>query len=539
MQFPVIRENGRNHTDGYFFGECIGCLIYAFTLRRYLSWNSGVYVDLCRCTGGDELFALAYIFSQKIVFLGVFVALCVRWCPSVVLYNYLSYFLYTCAIVFLLQGLKKNKNFCLYLAGAVLGANVFVRFPNVTHCLLILPVVFYCVIEKKRAGELIKKAMACMGGWISSVLLMWCLISLFYGVNAYTDMISKLFSGTEGDSSYDLLSMMTGNFVEFWAYRKWILLLTGFILAGVIVYKFCKYKWMKILFVCGYTVGFAFMMKYFHYWAVFTIKDYGSYSAISFWLVLFMIAAWILGIKGCLTKRYSGELRFMSAVCLCTVFLAPIGSNTGILASFNNMYLVLPFVFGILKEELCANGMQLKIKKLRISKKPIALVSLFIVAIMVIQGLMFSVFYIYGDYKLNSDMVTKIENNSVMRGACVSAGNAYLIEDITAYVEESDLMGRECITYGNIPIIPFALEMPPALSSPWPDLETYTYEDMQKDLSQIDRPVIIMNKYFSYSIFDSAVWEVLPKTKLLADYMNENSYAISYENDKFAIYLPQ
>ena len=474
--------------------------------------------------------------SQKLVFLGVFVALCVRWCPSVVLYNYISYFLYTLAIVFSLQGLKKNRTFCLFLAGVLLGANVFVRFPNVTHCLLILTVIFYCVIEKKRTDEIMKKIMVCIGGWISSVLLIWCLISLFYGVNAYTDMISKLFSGTEGDSSYDLLSMLTGNFVEFWAYRKWILLLTGLILAGVIVYKFCKYKWMKILFVCGYTAGFAFMMKYFHYWAVFTIKDYGSYSAISFWLVLFIITAWILGFKGCLTKRYSSELRFMSAVCICTVFLAPIGSNTGILASFNNMYLVLPFVFGILKEELCANDTELKIKKLSISKKPIALISLFAVAIMVIQGLMFSVFYIYGDYKLNADMVTKIENNEVMRGACVSAGNAYLIEDVSRYVAENGLAGKQCIAYGNIPIMSFALDMPQALSTSWPDLETYTYEDMAYDLQGIERPIIILNKYYAFSIFDENVQKDIPKTKLLADYINDNGYVVSYENEKFAIY---
>ena len=252
-----------------------------------------------------------------------------------------------------------------------------------------------------------------------------------------------------------------------------------------------------------------------------------------------MIAAWILAIKGCFSKKTSNMHRFICAVTLCTLLLAPIGSNTGILASFNNMYLIFPFVLGMLGEELLANNSQFKIKTMIFSKRPIQLSVFYVTAIAIIQLLLFSVVYIYGEVGFNRDMNVTIQENRILKGIRVSAGNAMLIEDVTNYVYENGLEGRECITYGNIPIMSFALEMPPALSTSWPDLETYTYDELSEDLYAADKPVIIINKYYSFSIFDEAVQRDAPKTKLLADYIDQNNYVITFENDKFALYMSE
>lgn len=478
-------------------------------------------------------------YMQELVFVGVFMALCARWCPGVVLYNYLSYFLYVVAIGFLVLGFEKNKRIYLFVAGTVLGLNIFARFPNITHCVLILPVLFYFYLEKKKVIEVLKMLAVCVGGWISAVLIMWTIITCIYGIDAYADMINGLFSDASSSGTYNPLAMLTDNFVQFWEYRKWILYLTLYIFAGFGLYKVCVKKWLKVIYVGIYTVGFALLMKYFHYWSVFTIKKYDDYLSVSFWIVLFMIAAWILAIKGCFSKKTSNMHRFICAVTLCTLLLAPIGSNTGILASFNNMYLIFPFVLGMLGEELLANNSQFKIKTMIFSKRPIQLSVFYVTAIAILQLFLFSVVYIYGEVGFNRDMNVTIQENRILKGIRVSAGNAMLIEDVTNYVYENGLEGRECITYGNIPIMSFALEMPPALSTSWPDLETYTYDELSEDLYAADKPVIIINKYYSFSIFDEAVQRDAPKTKLLADYIDQNNYVITFENDKFALYMSE
>lgn len=545
-------DTGYSISNFRFFGTNMGKIQLATYLANAVGFlfmklpAGGTYLGIVTytslfvgCLAVLNYFLLSKYFAKEFVFAGIFMALCVRWCPSVVLYNYLSYFLCTLAIVFIIRGLEENTKKALFLAGIFLGLNIFVRVPNVIQCILILPVILYGIWEKKSGRDIVKSVLACVLGWLSAVCAVFIFISACYGKDAYFDMLRGLLAGTGTDSSYNLLQMLLCNFIEIWNYRKQVLLIGMYLLIGIVAYKLCKYKWLKILYFCLYGIGFLFIIKYFHYWSVFTIRDYTSYNAIRFWMIFWMLISWIVSIIGCLSKRYGSTVRTLCVMCMCFLAIGPIGSNTGILASINNMYFILPFTMGMFVLEMSECKSKWSIKKLNLSLKPIEMIVLLITAITAFQALMFSVKYVYGDMGLNREMNVKVEENRMLKGIYVSAGNAYLIEDITAYVEESDLMGRECITYGNIPIIPFALEMPPALSSPWPDLETYTYEDMQKDLSQIDRPVIIMNKYFSYSIFDSAVWEVLPKTKLLADYMNENSYAISYENDKFAIYLPQ
>lgn len=520
-----------------FLANALGAFLMMLPMGRtyvgivvYTSLFIGVLAIVC-------YLLLKKYFMQELVFLGVFMALCARWCPGVVLYNYLSYFLYALAVVLLVLGFEKNKKIYCFAAGAMLGLNVFARFPNITHCILILPIIFYCILEKKKVSEIFKIIAVCVGGWLVAVSIMWLIIECMYGPGAYADMVRGLFADAGNGGTYSPIAMLTDNFVEFWEYRKWIIYLTFYIFAGVLFYKICIKKWMKVVFVSIYTLGFALLMKYFHYWSVFTIKEYDNYLAVSFWIILFMISGWILAMKGCFTKGLSNEHRLICGIILCTLLLGPVGSNTGILASFNNMYLVFPFVLGILKEELFGNNSEFKIKRFTLSKRPIQVAVGLVTAITVLQLGLFSIIYIYGELGLNKDMNTRIQGNRILQGVQVSSGNAILIEEISAYIYENGLVGRESITYGNIPFMSFALEMPPALSTSWPDLETYTYDEMSTDLLAVDKPVIIINKYYSFSVFDEEVQKAAPKTKLLADYINSNNYIITFENEKFAVYM--
>ncbi len=74
-----------------------------------------------------------------LAFAGEIAAIGLCWCPPVILYNYVTYFLFLLGSILLFRGLAGGRKICLFLAGAALGANVMVRFPgNVLEAGLIL-----------------------------------------------------------------------------------------------------------------------------------------------------------------------------------------------------------------------------------------------------------------------------------------------------------------------------------------------------------------------------------------------------------------
>ncbi|MDE7232204.1 MAG: hypothetical protein K2N37_03925, partial [Lachnospiraceae bacterium] len=86
--------------------------------------------------------ALRKRLPAPLLFVGEMLALGLCWCPSAVLYNYLTYFLMTAGMLLLYRGLttvpgKASGRLYFVAAGLCLGANVAVRMPNVVQAAFI------------------------------------------------------------------------------------------------------------------------------------------------------------------------------------------------------------------------------------------------------------------------------------------------------------------------------------------------------------------------------------------------------------------
>ena len=82
--------------------------------------------------------ALRRKMSAVTVFVGEMLAASLCWCPTVILYHYLSYCLMTLGAWLLYRGClcglrEKRRARCLLAAGFCLGANIAVRMPNVVQ----------------------------------------------------------------------------------------------------------------------------------------------------------------------------------------------------------------------------------------------------------------------------------------------------------------------------------------------------------------------------------------------------------------------
>lgn len=499
-------------------GSYIGIRVYCLLLVGGMAL--GLYVFLSK-----------YL-PYRYVAIGVILALCVRWCPGVVLYNYLSYIFFYGAVVLLVFGCTRNNGMCFFSAGVLLGCNVFVRLPNITQCILILPLVFWLVMTKSSRNAIVRSIAASVLGYLTGVGVIGAQILIRYGKQSYINMIQILMDVSKEQKGYSGTGMMTAAWVTVWDFRRWLLYSGVLFLAVVMIDRLLlnrgKVKYCNAFFAVA--VGLI-PLRYAHYYSIFTIHDYTSNHAISLFMVILVTVSVIVSGYCIVSPKCCKEHKLLAAINLCVLFIAPIGSNTGFLAMINNLYFVAPFTLGMLGVVAC---------RMRREDYPGAkMYVLMLFAISLIQSVLFFHTHVYGDMEARL-LTKKVTENEVLQGVRVLEGMEPILTGVTKYVESNGLKGQECISFGNIPTMPFVLGMPTAISTSWPDLSSYPQEMFEEELlrHRDERPVVIVNRWYlgEKDIFDPNVQADLPKTKLMADYLTTNEYVLTYENDKFQIY---
>ena len=238
--------------------------------------NGGTLFGLNLYTGlfASVLGLVGYFFCTRglkmprwIAFLGEFVALSLCWCPTALLYNYLTFILFLVCVILLYYGLTKEKKGCLIAAGACLGTNVLVRFSNLPEMAMIIAVWAYDVIiwleergekQKRSIGQgrersagkgtvrsservsgfwrrLLAHTGWCLLGYVAVVVVLLGWIQFRYGLDEYAAGISRLFAMTDKASDYKPTAMIMGTvgiYLEnmYWAVRILVILAGGLLL---------------------------------------------------------------------------------------------------------------------------------------------------------------------------------------------------------------------------------------------------------------------------------------------------------------------
>lgn len=224
-----------------------------------MNFYTGLLVSLLAVTG--------YFFCTRrlkipgwIAFTGEFMAVSLCWCPTALLYNYLTYVFFLACVILLYRGLTENKNICLVLAGACLGANVLVRFSNLPEAALILAVWVYdvAVWHKERksgaAGQDIslwrslgQHTFWCFVGYGSSLLTLFGYIHVRYGFGNYVAGIKRLFAMTDTAVDYKPDSMFMGMINTYMENLYWVVRIGAILAAGVVFFAAAD-RWFRI---CG------------------------------------------------------------------------------------------------------------------------------------------------------------------------------------------------------------------------------------------------------------------------------------------------
>lgn len=543
----------------------------------FMNLYTGLFVSM--------LALMAYFFctrrlkmSPAIVFLGAFTAISLCWCPTALLYNYLTYVLFLTGVMLLYEGLTQDRAVFLILAGAALGTNIFVRFSNLPEMGLIVAVWAYGILCKKKPGKVVKETFICFAGYVGAVLLWLLWISVRYGMAEYVEGISRLFAMTDTATDYQATSMLYGIYL---AYRKnlyWFVGLLSFGVIGTLVCMCFPKKWKKAgRAVGGVTAVAAFCWLYFSNSETrgrFCSLHFDEYNAMLIPGILFLMFTMLTAGIRILQPKVENREKLIAGMIILVILLTPIGSNNGLFPSINNLFLAIPYMLTTIYK-LCVgvgewripfvwrrpvkekNRSEFGAATFGINIVPIKAVCVLFLLVFLFQSIGFGTGFVFVEAAGAKNIDTKVENNAILKGIRMSSERAEWMSEISAYVTEQGLTGREVILYGKIPSLSFYLEMPSAFN-PWSDLRSYSKAALEEALSEVEKeiaagdkaPVVILDKKFvlyarggeaaltEAGYAQSEIDNVLSDEKLylIWEYMERNGYVETFSNNKFVLF---
>lgn len=548
-----------------------------------LNFYTGLFVSILALAG--------YLFFTKrvkippvIAFLGEVIAIGLCWCPTALLYNYLTYLLLFAGVYCLYRALTEEKNIWFVLAGICLGINVFVRFSNLAQMALIVGVWAYAVIRRKKFKTAAAWTGWCLLGYAAGLGGFFAYICIRYGAGEYISAVQRLFAMTEEATDYTMTSMVLYQFRNYLQNVIWMAKMLPFVLLGILGFALLPEKFLKIKkvgYVCCMGLVFYRLMNQ----NMFNMK-YSTKLSVFQWAVCLLTFTMVLGIYVIFSKKASEEEKLLCGFSILVAVITPLGSNNHLYSSMNNLFFGAPVILWILWKRLSAlpavktfslggkpaalwisrkrpsgrralKTFSWKGKKLYLYTYPVKAVIAMILAMLLIQSLGFGFGYVFSESDGGENLHTKIENSDILKGMYTDETRAGQLETLLAFVQENGLTGRQVILYGGIPALSYYLEMPFAISA-WPDLASYNYEVMETDLYKIREavrtgskaPVLLLE--ISYGTYLAEGAEALAelvsdenkrmrieqdkKFALLMEFAADFEYELRFANDKFLLF---
>ncbi len=478
---------------------------------------------------------------EPLLFLGIWIAESTWWCPSVILYNTLTYFFMTLGSILLVRAFYKNDQKYRYyvLAGICLGVNVFVRFPNVAEAGLIISVIYFEFLTARKVIPVLRSVGVCLLGYITGVIIPLVIISLRYGFLSYVGMIGSLFSMTGGASDYTPGGMLNAIIATYLTTLVELLLVVPVLIVGLIMFTLLEnMPRMRIWATAAYIILFALLLRWYYATGVVTIS-YWYYDCMFEVAMMVIIGAIVLSVLMLLPKvGCDAPQRAFCLTSLMSIFIIPLGSNNHTYPLINDLFLILPAAFLSLKV-MYENVRTAKNGERMLWQRSIhyawQIPAVLLVCLLLVQASIFHMVFCFGDGTDGTKRDAVVTGVPAIRGMHTTKHNAELLEEMyadlnTKFRENVVAAGSEAIVLGNAPGFHYLFGMAPALRTAWPDLDSYEIRRMEEEINDIAgsgrRPLVIMYES-SEHVYDGSSDE--PKRDILLDYMDKNGYNILFE----------
>ena len=483
-------------------------------------------------TGICVYYMLGGYVSSHILFIGELIALGLCWIPAVILYNYLTYLLFTLGALFLYKGIKTQKSRYLLLAGLLLGLNVFARTSNVVEVVLI---VLVWIDASRRKGAFWKNTVTCIIGYVLGAFMGLIMMLISGGVSGITKMVSWLISlltSSDNAGGYSAGGMVGAIISNYLKNLKWPVMILVAMLLGAVAFKILKGRIRLLARLC-YLGGVVLLFVYFYRNGCF-LTDYRNVSSVfglsaSVYILYFVILIYL-----CFRKEISFDDKLLYILGAIIIVITPLGSNNHLFACINNMFVVAPLfvamIFNLLRT--------VKDEDIQYLVQVMAAV---LIIIYLLQSVLLHIEYVFRDSVDGQARDTAITADSPMRGMLTNKENAAYIDQLVETINSTDC--HSLVLYGNIPGVSYATKRPVAISSSWPDLDSYSKETFENELgllANLGGTLLVVSSNVDSCLkgADASLVEGVnvDKLNILAAFIKEHNYVIYKELGEYTIY---
>lgn len=458
-----------------------------------------------------------------IVFAGEVIALSLCWCPTTILYNYLTYFFFAAGSLCLCRGLLENKKAYFVLAGLCLGWNVMVRFPNLTEAALIVVVWYTGWLNRDTLMETVKRTGLCLAGYLAGIGSVLCVIVLKYGGGAFFGMVESLFGMTGEASDYTLAGMVLSTVSAYVAGFKWMGYMLPCMAAGFVLFHIRRGR-MEGLKKILYGIGMLLLLRFYWGRGMFSLRYYNE-GCIFQWMMLFLILSLICCLAG-LGGFATGEKkeRVLAAAALVILLITPLGSNNYTYQNMNNLFFLAPYTLWSCYRIWQKTGK----RSIHFPWQAFAALILFMT---LVQGIGFGCNYVFRDGIYGEKRDSTVDNSPVLKGVYTTRENAGNLTELIDFCRANRVGSEPILLWGDAPGLSYILDTPSAIFTTWPEIPSNTYEALNQALLELDwNPDIILHNEPEKGIVEGE------KTDLILDYIAENQYTCIFENSSYKIY---
>ncbi|MBE5847870.1 MAG: hypothetical protein E7300_09370 [Lachnospiraceae bacterium] len=540
-------------------GYSLGCFAWFGKLPGavwvYVTYLSNIVGNLfTRLPGGDtwlgmnvycslvvSLIAVTSYFFLKgrihpvLLTLGEVLAICLCWCPHIILYNYLTYLVLLIGTILLFCGIPSHRKGHLLLAGMILGLGVGVRFSNLTHMALIVALWYYAFLKKVPVKKVIADTLFCIAGYVIGLLLFAASVYGIYRFENYGEMLSTLTTmGASGAGGYGLADMLLDAWKDYAEGLRWGALYIAYAGLGFLFWKVFLPRlassrkgqkvWSGVALIL-YIAGFGLLTRFTYGRGMFGL-DYNEFFAYFKWAGFFAV----LAIAGCLLvivrKGESDENKLLASLILLTILILPLGSNNHAHPVYNDLFLIAPFTLEIWRRYLPKSI-------------PVRTTAILCLLVFSVQCVLFGATYVFRDGTQGIKRDTKVTGSVILNGMHTDAAHAKNLSEICTYASDHNWTGREVILYGDIPGLSYVLSMPSATTTTYANLDSYNMGLWERDFGRVEEKIAAAPKDdLSYPIvmIGTAYEPKDNKKELLLAFTGRHGYTKVFENAEFTAY---
>lgn len=505
---------------GHWIGKSLGGTVLAHNLSASL---------VLALTGGIAYLGLQLVFSRGWALAGcVFVAFlfATKANANWINYNNLTGLFFTLGAVTVFFGLQRERPSWVFIAGSVLGANLFIRLPNLLGIGLVVAVILHGLLQRWPRRRTLRWSLLFVGGYLLSIILIAALILAHGHWDLYLQSLQGIFGKATNDDSSHSGRMLLSLFLRDHAYA---LALAGLTIGvGLLMLRLITDRpvWLRatLMLLSALVLAIAFDVIESWKWAVPGMLYVGL-----LWIAL---KEW----------RLRPQLALFAFIALTILLLAPIGSNNGIRNAVYGQWLAMPLLLIWLLRG--GTNALLPIANAVAARR---LAGATLTLTLVCYSMVASWFHSYRDSPERQTLLYSVDH-PLLAGTYTTAERAQVVQELLTAVPSWITAGSTVLAYPSIPTFHFLTKTRSWLNNPWPVLYEAKGIEIRLENKRMENaplPTVVRslgntrnNTWPINSPRDQSPIEVAAEAAL-DEFLLQNNYASVWSNVFFEILVPE